>query len=199
MPVDYINKINNNTNFDQKKTFDYEYQHKDELNYLCNNHILNEKTYQLLKDLNYKLNDSVKNFYLYFIGHKKILLFLDKNENGRDLDQIGIIDNKGIFIPEYLLKYKENNISLNNLNQILKSCIFNIYLNNNDKSYELKIEQIKEDSQDGSKKETLQFGYCYKLKDTSITTNGNTNEGETLNQGNVNQTKTDNGNSNLIL
>ena len=81
IPIDYIYNISKKGKFDNNKTFNYEYyQNKNGLIYLCNNYIINSKIYQLLIELKYKLNNSIKKFDLYFIGNKKILLL--SNEFG---------------------------------------------------------------------------------------------------------------------
>ena len=168
MPVDYINKINNNPSFDKEKTFKYEYnQIKNGENYLCNNHILNSKTYQLLNEQKYKLNEPIKNFTLYFVGRNKILLYSNKNGSNKDIDKIGTINNKGIFIPEYLLKYNEDKVSLNDLNKILKNDLFNFYLDDKNESWELKI---KNDIQDNQYKQIIErkVGQCYKLNNSIL-------------------------------
>ena len=152
IPIDYINKINKNGNFDKNKTFKYEYnQYKNELFYLCNNYIINSKIYQLLIELKYKLNDSIKKFDLYFIGNKKILLLSNKFGGNKEIDEIGFINNEGIFIPEYILKYKDDtNISLDILNKFFINDFINLHLNKNTEICEIKKEEKK-------------FGECHKL------------------------------------
>ena len=101
----------------------------------------------------YKLNDFIKNFTLYFVGRNKILLYSNKNGSNKDIDKIGTINNKGIFIPEYLLKYNEDKVSLNDLNKILKNDLFNFYLDDKNESWELKI---KNDIQDNQYKQIIE-------------------------------------------
>ncbi len=49
LPIEYINKIDKKPKFDKSKAFKYEKkQFKEKINYLCNNHIINSKTYELL-------------------------------------------------------------------------------------------------------------------------------------------------------
>ena len=152
LPEDYINKINKKENFDKNKTLKYEYnQNKNEINYLCNNHIINSKIYQLLLELKYKLKDSLKKFDLYFVGNKKILLLSNEIGGNRDTDEIGFINNDGIFIPEYIFKYKEdNNISLDVLNKFFLKDFINLHLDKDAEIYEIKNEEKN-------------FGECYKL------------------------------------
>ena len=149
---DFIKKIKEKGNFDINKVYKYEYnQYKNGLNYLCNNHIINSKIYQLLLELKYKLKDSLKKFDLYFVGNKKILLLSNEFGSNRESDEIGFINNDGIFIPEYILKYKEdNNISLDILNKFFLKDFINLHLNKNIDICEIKKEEKK-------------FGECYKL------------------------------------
>ena len=157
LPVDYINKINNNPSFDKEKTFKYEY-----------NQIKMEKIiYAIIIYQKYKLNDFIKNFTLYFVGRNKILLYSNENGSNKDIDEIGTINNKGIFIPEYLLKYNEDKVSLNDLNKILKNDLFNFYLDDKNESWELKI---KNDIQDNQYKQIIErkVGQCYKLNNSIL-------------------------------
>ena len=106
LPNDYINKINLKGNFDKNKTFSYEKTQLDRrISYTYNNQIINSKIYELLTTSGYILNDSIKKIDLYFIGNKKLLLlFPNQIDIDRDIDQIGFINNKGIFIAEYLIE-----------------------------------------------------------------------------------------------
>ena len=208
LPVDYINKINKNPSFDKEKNFKYEYNKiKNGENYLCNNHILNSKTYQLLNEQKYKLNEPIKNFTLYFVGLNKILLYSNENGSNKDVDEIGTINDKGIFIPEYLLKYKEDKISLDDLNIILKNDLFNFYLDDKNESWELKIKNEIQDKQYKQVK-VKEIGYCYKIENNNITANIDNNgepEGNNLikernhNDINNNQTQTQNNPANSTL
>ena len=55
---------NKKEQFDKKKTFKYELkQNKNGTNYLCDNHIINSKIYELLVESKYKLNDLIKAFF----------------------------------------------------------------------------------------------------------------------------------------
>jgi len=152
LPNDHIIKIINKDKFDKNKTFKYEYnQYKSGINYLCNNYIINSEIYKLLLELNYKLNDSIKKFDLYFIGNKKILLLSNKIGNNKDINEIGYINNKGLFIPEYIFNFYENNdISFDILNNFLKNDFINFHLNNNEDRFEIKNNDKK-------------YGQCFKL------------------------------------
>ena len=105
LPIDYINEINKKGNFDKNKIFKYEKKEsKRRISYTYNNHLINSKIYDLLNKQNYRLNDSIKKSELYFIGNNKLLiLFSNQTEIDKDNDEIGFINEKGIFIPEYLL------------------------------------------------------------------------------------------------
>jgi len=123
LPSEYINNINKKEKFDKNKTFNYEKKElncKNEISYSDNNHIINSKTYDLLNNQNYALNDSLQKIDLYFIGKKKILLFfLNKTNINKVFDEIGFINNKGKFIPEYILEYIVD-IPMNLLNIFFK-------------------------------------------------------------------------------
>ena len=129
LPNDYINKINSKGNFDKNKTFSYEKTQSDRrLSYTYNNQIINSKIYELLTTSGYILNDSIKKIDLYFIGNKKLLLlFPNKIDIERDIDQIGFINTKGIFIAEYLMEsYQKTSIDLFCLNSFLRKKLINL-------------------------------------------------------------------------
>ena len=118
IPPVFINKIQKKDEFNKNKTFEYEKMESDRrISYLYNNYIINHKIYESLTNLNYKLNDSIKKIDLYFIGSKKILL-LNREDFKKEVDEIGFINEQGLFVPEYLLEYVEKNtpISLDILN-----------------------------------------------------------------------------------
>ena len=118
LPCDLINQINKKDGFDKNKTFKYEIiESSKRISYSYNNHIINHKIYASLIRLNYKLNDSIKKIDLYFIGSKRILL-LNREDFKKEVDEIGFINEQGLFIPEYLLKSigKNTPISLGILN-----------------------------------------------------------------------------------
>ena len=143
LPPDYIDKINEKKNFDSKKNFKYEYnQTKEGKNYLCNNYIINSVVFELLNEMKYELNDLFREFNLCLLIKKKILLWSDINDSNKEYDEIGFINNKGIFIPECILDIKEkNDISLENLNMFLKNDFLNIYLNKNKEFWDIKDKQ----------------------------------------------------------
>ena len=156
LPPEYINEINNKLIFDDKKQnlfFEYT-NYKESINYLINNHIINFTIFNALNGLNYKLNEQVKTFELYFIGKKNILLKSNDVGSNKDLDEIGTINDKGIFIPEYILIYKENNnISLDILNIFLKQDFFNFFFSKDKDNCEIKNGQ------------NIVFGHCFRVKD----------------------------------
>ena len=103
---------------------------KQDINYLINNQIVNSKIYYKLIKLNYEdYNSNVKKSDCYFVGNQKILFFFDKEVN-KDIDEIGYINNENIFIPEFLLVYDNNDISINILNQFFKNNFLNFSFNN---------------------------------------------------------------------
>ena len=127
LPIEYINKINKEKPFDKNKTFDYERKgFNTSIRYTYNNNIIDYKIYGLLIK---KLNDSLKANELYFIGNKKLLLlFPNKTEFDQDIYEIGFINGKGMFIPEYLLESNNSKtiFSLADLNFFFKK-IFLIF------------------------------------------------------------------------
>ena len=150
----FIGKIKNKNkiNFGKIKYENNNAQQKPDVNYLVNNQIVNSKIYDKLTKLKYEGCDSnVKKCDCYFVGKQNILLLFDK-ELGEDIDEIGYIDNKNIFIPEFLLNYNKNDISTEILNQFLKDnfIIFNLNKQNNI----CDILDLK----------NSKIGQCYKLK-----------------------------------
>ena len=155
LPNEYINKINKKEKFDKNKLFNYEKKEtKDNLSYTYNNYIVNAKVYELLISLGYKLNESVKKFELYFIGYNKILIiFSNKIQANKDIDEIGYINKSEIFIPEFLMKFNENQFSYTDLNIFLKKDFSNFI---SDKiSEQCKMKDVR----------NYTFGQCYKVKD----------------------------------
>ena len=181
LPNEYINKINTKNQFDKNKTFTYEFnQNKNGINYLCNNHIINSNIYQLLEESKYKLKDVIKTFDLYFVGSKKMLLLSNEKGSNKDSDEIGSINDKGIFIPEYILNYAENNsISLDILNKFFKNDFFNLLVNKEVDNLEIKNDEKK-------------IGQCFKLNNNILYNNfvspkpGNKDSNTTTDKGNTN-------------
>ena len=132
LPIEYISKINKKIIFDKNKIFIYQKNKFDEkIFYLYNNHIINSKIYDLFKESGYKIVDSLIKFELYFVGNNKILLyFSNKKEIGKYVDEIGFINEKGTFIPEYLLDFSANNITSEILNDFFND-FSNLFLDNN--------------------------------------------------------------------
>ena len=153
LPLEYIHRINAKEKFDGKKSFKYEYnQTKEGKNYLCNNNMINSKIYELLFSMDYSLNDFIRKLELYFIGNNKVLLLSNLIDWNKENDEIAFINDKGIFIPEYIIYIKENNsISFDILNEFLRKDFYNFYLNKNSDICQIKNLQ----------KNTI--GYCIKL------------------------------------
>jgi hypothetical protein len=136
LPGEYINKLQSkmksNNKFDKKEKFkNYEYdkviETKDgkqkEISYLINNQLINTKIHGLLIKGGYEISDEVKNGDLYFIGNKKILLLFKREiASDNNYDEIGYINGKNVFIPEYVLDYTNNDIKLS---------YFKIFFNSN--------------------------------------------------------------------
>ena len=128
----FIEKINkkNKTNFGKIK-YDVMKLQEANYNYLVNNQIVNYGIYTKLINLNYYVdNDSnLKKCDCYFVGNQKILLSFEQGI-GKDIDEIGYINNENVFMPEFLLVYNYNDISTNILNQFFKNNFLNFSLNN---------------------------------------------------------------------
>ena len=149
----FIEKINkkNKTNFGKIKCEIIKLQKRD-VNYLVNNQIVNYGIYTKLTNFKYFEGDSnVKKCECYFFGNQKILLFFGQGI-GKDIDEIGYINNDNVFIPEFLLVYHNNDISVKNLNQFFKINFFNFNLNNQNNICDIF------DSNNSK------IGQCYKLK-----------------------------------
>ena len=114
--------------------------------------MINSKIYELLKKEGF-FNDLIKKAELYFIGNKKILLlFAYKREIDKDIDEIGIINEKGIFIPEFILERNIRDIifDLGTLNKFFKIDFLNL-LTNQKNNCEIMSNNIA-------------LGKCYKLR-----------------------------------
>ena len=70
---------------------------------------------------------------LYFIGNKKLYLLFHNDE---DIDEIGFINDEGIFIPEYIMEYQDKKLS--NINNFFKKDFYEFYSNKNIDSCEIK-------------------------------------------------------------
>ena len=167
LPQEYIDKINkiDKNNFDKTKTCVYETnKFNDNINYYYNNNIINVEIYDLLKELGYKVIDSLIKLDLYFIGSNKILLFFpNKNDINEYRDEIGIINEKGLFIPEFIIDYNKKDISPDNLNNFIKYNLMNF-----SKRMDIKNLEII-----NNKKEKI--GDCFKLiNNNSKNINNNT-------------------------
>ena len=124
----FIEKINkkNKINFGEIKYDKIKLQTTD-FDYLVNTQIINSRIYTKLTNLNYEdIYSNIKKCDCYFIGSQKILLLFDQG-SGKDIDEIGYINNDNIFIPEFLLVY--DNITITILNQFFKNNFFNFNYN----------------------------------------------------------------------
>ena len=169
LPSEYINKINKKEKFDKNKTFNYEKKeilnHKNKISYTCNNYIINLKTYDLLNNENYTLNDTLQKIDIFFVGKKKILLLFDnKNNINKVYDEIGFINNKGKFIPEYIIESIDG-IPIDLLNIFFKKEYLKFLEEKNKDKCEIK---------DNLKKYCI--GYCYKLDISKENENDTHNE-----------------------
>jgi len=177
LPSEYINKINKKAKFDKSKVFNYEKKEindKNKISYLYNNHIINSKTYDLLTNENYTLNDNLQKIDLYFIGKQKILLlFLNKTNFNKVYDEIGFINDKGKFIPEYILE-SVTDIPMNLLNIFFKNEYSKFLEEKNMDKCEIK-----------DKSERNYIGFCYKLDIIREKDNETYNEKANLESSNI--------------
>ena len=111
LPMSYIKKLENKSKFD--KNFNRYDTNKiigitREYSYLINIQIINKKIHDALIEAEYETSEiSLKSCKLYFIGNKRILLLFN-SDVVNDNHEIGYINDKNVFIPEYIL-YNENN------------------------------------------------------------------------------------------
>ena len=177
LPSEYINKINKKAKFDKSKVFNYEKKEineKNKISYSYNNHIINSKTYDLLTNENYTLNDNLQKIDLYFIGKQKILLlFLNKTNFNKVYDEIGFINDKGKFIPEYILE-SVTDIPMNLLNIFFKNEYSKFLEEKNMDKCEIK-----------DKSERNYIGFCYKLDIIREKDNETYNEKANLESSNI--------------
>ena len=158
----FIEKINkkNKINFGKIKYEKNKIQQKPDFDYLVNNQILKSRIYDKLTKLGYEACDSnVKKCDCYFVGKKNILLLFEK-ELGEDIDEIGYINNENIFVPEFLLIYKKNDISTKILEKFFKENFLNFSLSN-------------EINCDIFNLENLKIGQCHKLNNLIKNKNSN--------------------------
>ena len=96
------------------------------------------------------MTDSIKSLDLYFIGNKKIYLLFHNDE---DIDEIGFINDEGIFIPEFIMEYQGKKLgnNLDNLNNFFKKDFYEFYLDK------------KIDSCGIKNKHNKTIGHCFKL------------------------------------
>ena len=138
LPLDYIKKIISKENIDKKidklSYKDYKNINNKELKYLYNFQIINQEIYGKLICNKYEIQDYVNKIECYFLGNKKILLFLDKRIY--NIDEIGYINDENIFIPEYLLEYSQQDVISKNLNKFFLNTFLNF--DNNKKEIEIK-------------------------------------------------------------
>ena len=123
LPIGYLNKINKKDKiiFDKDKVSKYEINKFNEnINYFCNNQIINTKIHDLLKESGYVMTNSLIGLDLYFIGFYKILLYFpNKTDANKYIDEIGAVNEKGVFTPECIIDYANNIISPADLNDFI--------------------------------------------------------------------------------
>ena len=165
LPLNYIIKIieKNKNQFDNKPE-EYDYNKIDEygreIQYLINNQIINSQIYELLISLEYNIANQIKTTDLYFIENNELLL-LFKNSS-EEISEIGYINEKNIFIPQFIIYNNENNISTNILNSFFST-----------KFSEFKSNHNQINIQFSHNKSNI---YCYKLNNSmEIQDNQNTN------------------------
>ena len=144
LPETYINNIENKGKFDKcdKKINRYENDKiiekkigiKSEISYLINNQIINKKIHDALMKAEYETSETpLKNCDIYFIGDKRVML-LFKPDVINDNNEIGYINDKYIFIPEFILFKEDNNFSIDNLNFFFQKSFSSFTLNQGSES-----------------------------------------------------------------
>ena len=173
LPPPYVKKLENKRKFDKKFTkydTDKIITKKNgiirEFSYLKNYQIINKKIHDALINAEYETSEeSLKNCNLYFIGNNKIIL-LFKSDIINDNNEMGYINDKNIFIPEFVLHLEDNNILIPYLNKFLTN--FSSFSSNQEnKCFEIRDE-----------KNSL-IGTCFRIEQNKID-----NESKNLNQSN---------------
>ena len=140
LPQSYIKKLENKSKFDEKfnrydtdKIISKKVGIKNEFSYLVNNQIINKKIHDTLIEAEYETSEiSLKSCKLYFIGNKRILLLFN-SDVVNDNHEIGYINDKNIFIPQFVLYNEEDNyVILPHLNNFLKN-YFPSFISNQEK------------------------------------------------------------------
>jgi len=162
LPINYINKImkKNKNEFDNKP-IKYDYNkindNRIEIFYLINNQIINYKIYELLNSLEYNISEQIKTD-LYFIENNKLVLLFQFP--CKEKTEIGYINNKNIFIPEFIIYNNENDISIDILNNFFSNYFPKFKLNKSQNQIQCSYHNTNM--------------YCYKLNNL-IENNGNQN------------------------
>ena len=183
LPGEYTEKINRKNIFDKSKILSYDkLETNRRVSYSINNHIVNPKVHELLTRVGYFTDCYIETAQLYFTHEKNILLFFpNKMEICKDIDEIGFINEKGIFIPNFLLEYTENNISLEILNSFFEKDFLNFCSDTKNDTFEIKVGQNKI------------IGRCFKLNNIENSNNKENEEGEEI--GNNNELTNNNDNN----
>ena len=126
--------------------------------------LINTKINGLLIKGGYEVSEQLKNGDLYFIGNKKILLLFKREiESDNNYDEIGYINDKNIFIPEYVLEYT----NIDNKNNDIKLLYFNKFLNNNFISF---CSESNKESCHIYDENNSPIGKCFRINKTKIPT-----------------------------
>ena len=142
LPNSYIQKLEKKNRFDKNlecnefktnKLIGTNKGNKIEIKYLINSQIISSKIYDALIEEGYE-KLFVKKCKLSFIGNNKILLFFNKKEEQNN-DEIGYINEKNIFIPEYILDYKNKDIDKSDLENFFIHEFNNSFNSTENKNY----------------------------------------------------------------
>ena len=164
LPNEYIKNLEKNGLFNKKEKFTkYDTDkiiiakdnQENEIPYFVNIQFINTKIYSLLINAGYEISEQPLNKCdLYFIGNQKILILYERDVRKLN-DEIGFINEKNIFIPEYILNYNNNNIQLDQLNIFFKD------------KFDSFIWNIEKDNCHIKDKNNSNIGKCFRIKKSS--------------------------------
>ena len=164
IPESYINllkskdkfKINEIINKYEKTSIKGTNERKNiDISFFINIQLINSSIYSLLMKGGYLQTNQLKNCDIYSISNNKILLNF-KRDIIKINDEIGYINNKNVFIPEYILYYTNDNIILSQLNYFLTKDFLSF------------IFDVKEESCRIYKEHNKKIGNCFRIKNAPI-------------------------------
>ena len=130
-----------------------------ELKFLYNFQIINNIIYSKLISNGYMFQEYLNNYDCYFLGNKKIFLFLNPDITLKEINyvnEIGYINNENCFIPEYILEFYEKFNLYKSLNNFFSTFFNSIIIDINNNNYGL------------LKNNKSIIGYCFKLNNNNV-------------------------------